>query len=69
VGRGAALEAVVASLVHSGALELHDGVPFLSKPLPKGAHPLEDALYTDGGGGSDGGGCGGGCGGCGGGGD
>jgi uncharacterized protein (TIGR04222 family) len=46
VGRGAALEAVVASLVHSGALELHDGVPFLSKPLPKGAHPLEDALHS-----------------------
>jgi uncharacterized protein (TIGR04222 family) len=46
VGRGAALEAAVASLVHSGPLELHDGVPFPSKPLPKGAHPLEDALYT-----------------------
>ena len=46
VGRGAALEAAVASLVHSGALELHDGVPFPSKPLPQGAHPLEDALHT-----------------------
>ncbi len=72
VGRGAALEAVVASLVHSGALELHDGVPFLSKPLPKGAPPCLDGpdlensynsysdsrndSSTDGGGGGDGGG-------------
>jgi uncharacterized protein (TIGR04222 family) len=46
VGRGAALQAALASLVHSGALTLENGVPFLGTALPKGAHPLEDALYT-----------------------